>query len=273
MGKWIYKFKPFLLNGILFLQLFSCEEIVENPSLESAPPRLVVDAWLTNQPRTSFVKLTNSQPYNQQNIAPTVSNAIISITDEDGTQMSFIEKEMGTYYPENEDYKGEEGKTYRLKVEVDEKVYSATSTMPNAIPIDSLSFQERVDDPIFQDGVYVTAHFQDPPFINNYYYWLFWVDEMPFDDGLIHINSDQNLDGIYFNFEFFEPVEFDQLFEVELYMLSKPAYDYYRGLSLLTDIGTANQISLENPVTNLSNNALGFFAASTLTKASIQIVE
>ncbi|HEV8511783.1 MAG TPA: DUF4249 domain-containing protein, partial [Cyclobacteriaceae bacterium] len=57
-----FKFSSGLLALLMGLFFLSCEQVI-NPTLQSASPVLVVDAWVNNKPEKQVILLTQTQPY------------------------------------------------------------------------------------------------------------------------------------------------------------------------------------------------------------------
>ncbi|MEX2234191.1 MAG: DUF4249 family protein, partial [Cyclobacteriaceae bacterium] len=110
--------------------LSSCEEATEL-DLTQAPPRIVIEALLTNKPESQSVKVSRSTDFYGSGQTPRVDNATVTISDDTGLEFTFIHNprnhpdSMGIYIPEK-DFSGEIGKTYTLHVNVDGGLYEAT---------------------------------------------------------------------------------------------------------------------------------------------------
>ena len=98
-----------------------------------------------------------------------VKNARVSVTDGTTTDSLHIVIDPYTfpflkYVADN--MIGETGKTYQLKVEVDGKLYTSSTIIPNAVKIDSLKFKPDIN----QDTLgYVWLYIVDPDTLGNYY--------------------------------------------------------------------------------------------------------
>lgn len=84
--------------------------------------------------------------------------------------------EVRTNYFTSPAFRGIEGRSYWLEIEVEEsgKVYrSLMQTMPEIVPIDSLILQydEKAGEEEDRTGVDVYAVFSDPPSQDNFYHW------------------------------------------------------------------------------------------------------
>src|SRR5690606_17529707 len=81
--------EPFLRRLLVFfigaMFLFSCETVID-PTLQTAEPILVVDAWVNNKPEPQVIKLTKTQPYFDQSLPPGVSGAQVIVAGSDGSE-------------------------------------------------------------------------------------------------------------------------------------------------------------------------------------------
>jgi len=260
---------------LLFLTFAQCEEVV-NPELVAEDPVLVIDGLITNQPGSSYVELTKTDPFNSQTPAPRVSNALVSITDNTGQLQFFTERSSGRYVAGDPTFEGIPGRVYFLDILVDETEYTASIRMPSVPVLDSITYRLREDDLFFEDGYYLTAHFQEPISARNFYRWEIALNGIQKNTQEITLSNDETVNGLYLNLEFHVPIPLEQVesldqFQVRLFSLSEPAYDYYRGLNLLIASGSPAQAVPENPTTNVTGGALGFFTASAVSRAVTQV--
>ncbi len=97
------------------LALFSCR-MPYNPDVDSEQKILVVDAFISNQPQTSYVRLTLALPHDSSGNYPTVQNADVFITDNNNKIIPFEEVRPGFFEPVDYNFAGELEKSYVLTV-------------------------------------------------------------------------------------------------------------------------------------------------------------
>lgn len=148
----------------------SCEDVID-VDLNTAPPRLVIEANFnilkeSGATYESFVKLTTTTSFYDDEI-PVVNDAIVTISDEDGDVYPFSYWEDGYYIATFEPLENTE---YTLEVIYEEEVYSATTQL---ITTASIEYIEQRNDGGF-DGkqVDLKAYFTDPIDEENYYYFV-----------------------------------------------------------------------------------------------------
>ena len=148
--------------------------------------------------------------------------------------------------------------------------------MPKIVPIDSLTYQNTTDRP---DENAINCYFKDPVGINNYYQInLFRKDTLLNTNNRIIIYSDKYFDGRVNSFSLesrrFGIDRFNKgdTIKVQLLNIDRVTYDYYKTLRDITREGRLISVSTPaNPTNNISNGALGYFAAKSISEKSIVI--
>lgn len=263
-------FLPLLLICIMALNS-SCKKILDL-DLEEAQPQLVIEGNLTNNKGTQTVKITRTVPFDKQNIFPAVSAARVMMQDSEGNVVEFKESDPGIYQAEN--LYGKAGVTYTLTVNVDERVYTASSTMPAFVPLDSLSATEQT----FGDSERKTiaVNFADPANVKNFYLFKMVLNDKKV--GQIFSDSDFFSDGKYIKRDLFlsgyEDLEIESGDRViiEMQCIDEKIYTYWRTLEQQYASGNPNDVTTPaNPPSNWSNRALGYFSAHT-TQSQLVVV-
>src|SRR5579859_1900743 len=139
------KYPIFALSLLASVVFFSCEQVI-NPTLQSAAPVLVVDAWINNKQEKQAVILTQTQPYFDDAQPTGISGAVVTINDlNDGTLYSFVENPSvkGSYEwsPASGSF-GTIGHNYKLSVVLNGETFEASSHLGRVPPIDSITFQK-----------------------------------------------------------------------------------------------------------------------------------
>ena len=133
----------FLLLGGFIIALSACDDVI-HPTLQSAEPVYVVDAFINNKLDSQVIRLMYSQPYFEQQLPPGISGAVMTISDNEGNVFSFLEdpKNKGSYFwvPSGSGF-GKEGSVYTLSVNVNGESLTAQSRMGRVPPVDSITFE------------------------------------------------------------------------------------------------------------------------------------
>jgi len=247
----------YFLVGLSVLCL-ACEDVID-VDLDSAEPRIVIDGRITAPYGSSSVQISRSSDYFSPGEFPPVSGASVNVSVR-GYRFDFVEAEPGLYTCSF--YPGQA--SYRLTVMVDSVEYTATSTMPPPLRIYSLKYW-------FQEGNAI----EDEGYLLHCFFW----DRVSYDDyAVLRLSRNGKLveniylyngkwsDGKLIDYDyFFEVFDPGDTVEVSLRTIDKAAYDYYSTLAkvIANDEGVFPQGVPANPVSNLSNGALGCFVAYT----------
>ena len=150
-----------------------CEDVIDITT-DEAPNLLVVDAWLTNQPgQTQVIRLTQSQPYFDNEFATGATNAEVIIIRDDSTVINFVEAKNGdyTWTPANNESIGAPGDGFLLSINWNNNTYTSSTFVGAVPPIDSIGQEFRTDEIGGPDGVYATLFARDLPGLGNAY-WI-----------------------------------------------------------------------------------------------------
>ena len=268
--------KSFILLFML-VAFSSCEEVIDLPLKGADSPALIVEAEVIDVKGYSFVRLSETLDYYDPKEAPKVSGAIVSVTDQDGNKMNFLEnsEELGLYLPQDPEYKGVVGNTYNLSIEYKGKTFTSESKIYRVTGIDSLQIR-FVPETRFQDeGYYLYFYAKEPQDTQDYYFWRNYTnDTLNYEDaGDLIFASDQgigeDIDGLQFPFIY----EAGDTVRLEQYSITKEAYDYYNDLTtvVFNDGGLFSPPPV-NPRTNIKGgNVLGVFMTSSMLSETIYV--
>jgi hypothetical protein len=257
-----YSFVFFIVGLMFVFFLTSCEKVI-NVDLNAAPPKIVIEGRVTNQPsEIAKVTITKSLVVSSTNSYPTISGASVKVTSSAGIVFSFTETAPGVYT--NSALIGSPGTAYTLTVVAEGTTYTATSIMPQPVLIDSIYQESVIGKKI------VTLQYTDPLGFGNNYQFIETINGKRNEN--IFIADDSFLDGGLVESQFLnEQSQYDlktgDNVLVELQCIDKNILRYLRGLQ---DIQLNNTVPA-NPPSNLTNKALGYFSAYTTDKRSIVI--
>jgi hypothetical protein len=256
--------KYIILNSLIFLLLipvsWSCQKVI-NVDLNSAALKLVIAANVTDQPGPYSVTLSQTVNFTQDNNFPPVRGARVLITDNAGNIDTLTEFLPGVY--QTSALQGVPGRTYTLTVSTGGETYTGSSTMPPPVSIDTLTIRNGFNG----KNKIVTLYFRDPAGIDNYYHVVEKVNNIIPVDGKIvlptlgSVHSDRLSDGTEIEYSPGGDNQPDLVagdtVSAYLQCIDKNVYNYYRTAQQNGSTST----TLSNPVTNLSNGALGYFSA------------
>ena len=267
--------KKYIFLILIIIITVSCEDVIEI-ELDSIEQKLVVEGVI-NDDEQCTVKLTKTGDYFNPGIYQAVSDAVITVSENNTEPVTLTENESGTYIAE--DLQAKENTSYTLNIMSEGKEYTANVTIPQKVNIDFLSFMYSPPNPRLEEGYMVKCHFNEPEeFANFYRLKAYKKGDTKKASGSIFIFDDAIISGnnavILWNYEVFQPLD---TVIVELLTLDKSIYDYLNTLSRIAGevVGppplTASSTPA-NPETNLSNDALGYFGAYTVSRDTTVIV-
>ena len=263
-------FFPFVPLAVILLTS-SCTKVI-NINLNDSAPRIIIEGSISDQPASCIVKLSKTINYNVPNIFPEIEGALVNITDDLGNRATLVEVTPGIYTAKS--FPGKVGRTYSISITSEGKTYTATSTMPDPVVIDTIT-QELFLRGSFGGGneiKYVKIQYKDPAGINNYYRFIeerngTLFDAISVDNDLLRDGNTITQDIVNINF----PLETGDSVTIFLQTIDKPVFEYFSQLSQITDSYGGQSASPANPVSNLSNMALGYFSAYAVRSKRIII--
>jgi hypothetical protein len=250
-----------------------CQQVV-TIDLNKASPHLVIEGNITDQAGPYTVKLSKTGNYFEPALVfPTVSNALIVVTDDQGQIDTLKEVTSGTY--QSSTLKGIANRTYSLNVIAEGRPYSAISSMPKKIFIDSLYALVR-NASRGEPGYDIYISFKDPPEPGNYYRInarsSAAIPADSIDGRRYRVYTDKLTNGneMAERIRAGRNVQTGDTITVELLSIDRPTYDYFNTLrDVLSSDQAATSLAPANPNTNLSNGSLGYFSAWTIDTKTI----
>jgi hypothetical protein len=259
----------FLRPYLILFTLFSCTKVV-NINLNSANPNIVIEGIVSDTTGPYMVYLTQTVNFSDPNIFPPVTGATVKITDSTmGITDSLKEVLPGTYSTQKL-LQGLTGHTYQLYVLSKGQTYTASSTMPAKVNLDSVTFYSTN---IFGTrSTSAVANFQDPAGISNYYTFTEYVNGQAINQTFNL--SDRLSDGKYIKRQLFNDSSYinpgDQV-DIEMHCVDNRVWQYFNTLGQARG-NNAQAITPANPLSNISNNALGYFSAQT-TQTGLSVMQ
>ena len=162
------------------------------------------------------------------------------------------------------------GNEYKLEIQAEGKILTATSTVSRRVEIDSLKHGPFTFGPHDSEGEVVSCFFKDPPGEKNYYYLKYYIN------GVVqygyYMGRDDGMDGKELEFIFFEiPIVETSDVEIELFTLDEIAFDYFKVLYANSPQGGPANAAPGNPVSNIQGGAIGIFRAAFVSHDTIHV--
>ena len=245
----------FLFSLIL---LVSCTKVI-NVNLNNASPNIVIEGNINDGPYQ--VKLTQTVNFSDPNLFPPVTGATVRITDVTAAFTDSLTEAVPGIYKTKNLMQGVPGHQYQLFVSSNGQIYTASSTMPLPVTLDSVSFYSSS---IFgKTRTNAVANYQDPAGIANYYTYAEFVNGQQVDRTFVF--SDRLSDGKYLHVQLFNDSTINpgDKVRVEMHCVDNPVWQYFNTLGEAKG-NNSQSVTPANPVSNISNNALGYFSAQTV---------
>lgn len=258
-----------ILLFIFILFLTSCDKEIQLP-LDPNASLLVIDANITDEPGPYFVKLSKSIDISNTGGNPLVNNATVIISDNKGQRDTLMQNDKGIY--QTKKIRGIYGSTYFLEVSVEGKKYSASSTMPNKVSLDSLRINTFLVNGEIRYSIIPV--YTDPIPLGNSYRFIQKINDSL--DQTFHVFND-NLNNGKVNQRPLRAgsdslqVKLKDLVSVEMQCITRPTYLYYYTLNQQSGAGPGGGTTPSNPPSNIVGGALGIFSAHTVERQTIVI--
>ncbi len=252
-----------LLLATGLLSLAGCEkEIVLK--YDEGSSRLVIEGEVAPGAGPHEVRISRSVNFTEPNTFPAVENATVTITDDQGDDETLVHQGGGVYRSTGL-LTGVIGHTYTLTVTADGNTITGASTMPMAVPMDTVSIDSisgfgnvnLIIVPIYTDPAGVVNHYRIRVRVNG----VKWPVVFARDDLL----SDGQVNGqpLFYNDV---PLELGDVVSVDLLTIDPTVFNYWYTLETFSGSGG---VAPADPLSNLSGNVLGYFSAQTSSTVTV----
>lgn len=256
-----------LFSSILVVFLLtSCEKTIDI-ELDESTSKIVIEGIVTDQLKALSVKVSKSGSYFNFAEYPKVSGAVVTITDDAGNTFHLIETAQGFYQTDSE-IRGVSGRNYYLAVTTEGKTFTSTAKMPEPVSIDSVSFEESTFMSSESDYV-VKTYFKDSVKEGDNYRLNFYKNGQLSKDHFL--TNDKFTNGNRMTADFYgQKIKKGDSVSVEMYVMDKDVYSYFNTLKHISN-GQSSMAAPENPISNISNGALGYFGAFSIASKGIKV--
>jgi hypothetical protein len=254
------------------LLLFTgCKKVI-HVNLNDADKQYVIEGVIANQPGTCSVLLSQTKNFDDDNNFAGVSGATIQITEQGGVTTRLTETSTGVY--EAPAIYGTSGKTYLLSVTINGHQFTASSTMPQPVNMDTVFIAK--DDAQGKNRMLANVQFKDPPQPGNNYRFVQYVNGVK--EKQIFIRNDDLTNGNTVTTKLRYPkddngdneINTGDLVTIDMLCIDPAVYKYWYSLNKGATGGGGNSSATPaNPVTNIQGGALGYFSAHTLQSKTV----
>ena len=255
---------------IFYLIINSCQKIIDI-DLNEGKSKYVISAILEEGTNTTILSITETTGYFDTIHPPEISGAIAYISDEINNINYYQEKKPGTYLIHN--YQAIANQLFNINVQIEDEIITGSSFLPEPVIIDSLTYEYENLSIISNGGYIIYAEFTDPLDQENYYR-LRVTKNGKLKDKPRHmvLFNDKFTNGNIIRMPYYlKRYNVGDEIKLELISIDKNVYRYYETLVDATGYSGPNEAAPSNPESNLSNNAIGYFGAYSISSKTIVI--
>ncbi|GAB3020395.1 hypothetical protein GCM10027051_27030 [Niabella terrae] len=265
-----------IIIALCIVAATGCERVIE-VNIEHAQKRVVIEGMLTDD-SICRVRISTTSNFEDTVDLEGIRRARVTLSQTNGQLIELAETEDAGVYRAR--FSGRSGQTYTLRVDLTgaanldpgiAKVYTASSTMPAKVEIDSLYVTKRTF--LGSQKMVATVQFTDPKATGNAYRFIQYVDGRK-ETNLFLLN-DLLLNGrtvvnelLIFDEEY-TLHKCDQL-RVVMQCIDEPNYLFWYSLNQ-SSLGTSQTAAPANPASNFTGGALGYFSAHTVSEKNIAV--
>jgi len=251
----------------ILITFSSCEKVVEI-DLNASDPALFIDASISRD-SVCVVRLTSTTSFFSPEEPGLIEDALISISDGDINEDLVY---VGKGYYKGSFVAGSEGKTYTIEIDHDGIMYRGSSYMPAKAEILSYSYgksnEQSILNPDGETVFTVRCSFIDDPLQDNYY-MITYTEDGNMIERRYFMLTEHNSNGGSLEYTGVDTLRFSESIfyeggevKLSLYTIDKSIYQYF---TQLDDVLFWKRRYLPpvpyNPLSNIDNGALGYFAA------------
>jgi hypothetical protein len=247
----------FILSATILV--IACTKTI-TPSLNTGATQLVIQGEVSDTAGPYYVSIVNSVGFYADNTYPGVSGATVTITDSTSGLKDVLTETATGLYVTHSLVRGAYGHTYLLNVSLNGKTYTASSTMPQPVTLDSVSF-----DTTDNKRIRPQANYQDPKGIANYYKYSMIINGVR--DARFQSFEDRLSDGRYIQDKLdTDTGEVKRLDVVQLSLVSidKDVFTYLKEAENIA-YNNSSLAAPATPVSNISGGCQGYFSAQTIS--------
>jgi hypothetical protein len=257
--------KIIVITSIIALALASCRKVIDL-KLNNSEAQYVLKGEVNEGEIVHTLTITKTVAFDEDNVFPGVSGANVVLSDDQGNSETLVDLGNGNY--ETVNFLGVEGRIYTFSVTVDGKSFESKSTIPVIVPLTGLEF---IPVSFFgQTGYAIVPKFLDQAGVkNSYLFYYYKKDSVDVNSGYI-ISNDDFADGKLNEQPFFGdygPSLGDTVI-YKMWGIDENVYKYYFSFDQNT---SGNSGAPANPVSNWTNNALGYFTAQNFQSLEVVV--
>jgi hypothetical protein len=251
---------------LLGFLISSCKNTIDL-KLANAASQLVIEGTVKDQIGPQVVTITKSIPFDNTNTFPPVSGATVKLTDQNGVTRTLTERGAGVYLSSS--FIGRVNQRYTLNVTVAGQTYTAQSTMPEKVLIDSIALSvQRVGNKTTKT---IIIFYQDPLTTPNQYRFVLSVNGVLVKR--VFARNDQFNNGRFVQQLLYQDdvtLTSGDKVDIEMQSIDNNVYTYW--YTFTQQSSGFNSTTPTNPPNNFNRtDVLGYFSAHTSQHKNIVI--
>ena len=256
---------------VLVFAFTACEKVID-VDLNEAHPAVVIEGNIAQYPYQAEVKLSKTGSYFGESTEEKISGALVVVESDLNEYFEFAEVAPGIY--KSEEISPTEGVIYNLRVEIENEIYEASSRLNPTVEIDALEYIYDEGFAFYDEGYILKTFITDPENTANFYrIKTFLNDSLESEPDDFIVFDDRLFDG--------EEVEItlrgnlyleDDTVTLQLITLDEGAYKYFDTFQELLSVNPGSAAPA-NPISNISNGALGYFSVWSSDTKTVVIKE
>jgi hypothetical protein len=272
---------------VVGIGLASCEDKIDL-DIAKGTSYPVLDAWITSEQGPQTIKFTMSVPYTDNNPAPIINDAKITLYDlTSGDSYPFLFKDDKYTYDASQKAIGIVNHAYKLHIEFKGEIFEAYDSIKRVPGVDSITYEFKTKEESIsgKEGYYAKFHAKDLKDGVDYY----WIRSYR-NDTLKRLEDNFSIDGSYDEgvsdgatfilpiaegiTDYGKPFQADEKVIIRLLSLTHPSYDFLTQVYNQVNAGGLFAKVLENVKSNVNNTTpngkvkiLGWFGTSAVSRA------
>jgi hypothetical protein len=251
---------------LLSFLVSSCKNVIDL-NLAKAESQLVIEGNVTDQIGPQVITITKSIPIDNTNTFPPVSGATVKLIDQNGVTRTLTERGAGVYMSSS--FMGKINQRYTLNATVAGKTYTAQSTMPEKVLIDSIALSvQRIGNKTTKT---VIVFYEDPLTTLNQYRFVLSVNGVLIKR--VFARNDQFNNGRLVQQLLYQDdvtLTSGDRVDIEMQCIDNNTYTYFYTFGQQNSNGF-NSTTPTNPPNNFNTEVLGYFSAHTSQHKNIII--
>jgi hypothetical protein len=257
------------LPVIVMLSIFitSCKNVIDL-KLNNAQPLMVIEGNITDQIGPQVVTISSSIPLEHSAIYPPIKGAVVKLIDYNGFSRTLTERAPGVY--SSSSFVGRYNQSYTLNVTVNGQNYTAVSTMPQRVILDSvaLSVQHFAN----KTSKTLIIFYDDPPGTANQYRFVLLVNGVQVKQVFAHndqFNNGRSVQQLLYQDDI--ELQSGDKVDIEMQCIDAAMYTYWYTFTQQRANGFSSTTPTNPPNNFNTDNVLGYFSVHTSQHKNIII--